>query len=170
MFFGRSDAEAQAPIFWLKDSWEKTATLTCHVTLLALMWERLSEEEEEDNRSWVAWTCWTLLIQQKWVWANCWRRGSAGKRGGCCPWCWNWAVNWKLATTLFHMSIRRFSNLNYGILYITLGKLDASLWIMGISQFHSMKVWVDISLLFFFFLLIFHFLIYERFNYSGTKF
>ena len=50
MFIGRTDAEVQTPIIWLKDSGRKIDTLSCPETLLTLMWERLSTEEE-DKRS-----------------------------------------------------------------------------------------------------------------------
>ena len=46
MFIGRTDAAAQTPIIWLKDSGRNIDALSCPETLLTLMWERLSEKEE----------------------------------------------------------------------------------------------------------------------------
>lgn len=164
MFIGRSDAEAQAPIFWLKDSWEKTATLTCHETLLALMWERLSEGEE-GNRSWVAWT--SILESLDSTKVSLSKVLETGKGWEGCSDAVHGVTVLELASQLktsknsvSYMSIRRrFLYLKYGIFYIPLGKLNASLWITDISPFHLWKSgWI------------FHFLIYERFNYSGSKF
>ena len=72
IFIGRTDAEAEALIFWPPDaeltSWKRP-----------WWWERLRAGGEGDDRGWDGWMA--LTTQWTWVWANsrrCWRTGKPG--------------------------------------------------------------------------------------------
>ena len=60
IFTGRTDAEADSPIFWSPDAVTQLKKLWC--------WERLEAEGEEDNRGWDSWM--VSPTQWTWVWIN----------------------------------------------------------------------------------------------------
>ena len=62
IFIGRTDAECEAPIFWLPDAkYQLIGKKPC-------CWENLKARGKGDNRRWDGWM--TLLTQWTWVWAN----------------------------------------------------------------------------------------------------
>ena len=65
IFTGRTDAEAEAPIFWPPDvkSWLIRKESGC--------WERLKAGEKGDNRGWDGYMA--SPIWWMWVWASFWR-------------------------------------------------------------------------------------------------
>ena len=71
IFFGRTEAEAEAPIFWLLEvkSWLKRPWF----------WEGLRAGGEADDREWDGWIA--SPIQWTWVWANSGRWWRTGKPG-----------------------------------------------------------------------------------------
>ena len=74
IFTGRSDAEAEAPIFWSPEARSRPSFLNWK---RLWYWERLRAEEEDDRR-WDGWMA--SPTQWIWVWANSgkqWRTGKA---------------------------------------------------------------------------------------------
>ena len=61
IFFGRTDAEAEAPILWPPD-------VESQLIGKDLMWERLRAGGEGDSRGWDCWG--ESATQWTWVWAN----------------------------------------------------------------------------------------------------
>ena len=72
IFIGRTDAEAEAPIFWPPDGKSQ---------LIGKDWylERLKAGREGDDRGWDGYML--SLTQQTWVWANSGREWGTGKPG-----------------------------------------------------------------------------------------
>ena len=62
VFFGRTDAEAETPIFWPPDNEKLTHWKR------PWCWERLKAGGEGDNRGWDGWTA--SPTQWTWVWVN----------------------------------------------------------------------------------------------------
>ena len=73
IFIGRTDAEAETPIFWPPDS------KNWHIWIRPWCWERLKAGGEGDDRGWDGWMA--TPTQWTWIWVNSrswWWTGSAG--------------------------------------------------------------------------------------------
>ena len=64
IFIGRTDAEAETPIFWLPDA------KNWLIWLRPWCWKRLKAGEEGDNKGWDGWmaslTQWTCVLSKLW--------------------------------------------------------------------------------------------------------
>ena len=64
IFIGRTDAEAETPIFWLPDA------KNWLIWLRPWCWKRLKAGEEGDNKGWDGWmaslTQWTYVLSKLW--------------------------------------------------------------------------------------------------------
>ena len=78
IFIGRSDAEAETPIFWPPDvkNWFTGKDPGC--------WERLKAGGEEDNRGWDVWMA--SPARWPWVWATSRICDTQGILACCSPW------------------------------------------------------------------------------------
>ena len=72
IFTGRTDAEAEAPVFWSSDVNRWLWKSPCS-------WERLRAEGEESIRGWDGWMA--SLMQWTWTWANTRRWWETGRPG-----------------------------------------------------------------------------------------
>ena len=88
IFFGRTDAEAEAPILWPPDvkSWHWKRPWC---------WERLRAETEGDDRGWDGWM--VSLTQWTWVWVSSgswWWTGKPGVLQSMVRHNWATELNW----------------------------------------------------------------------------
>ena len=93
IFIGRTDAEAETPIFWLHH-WKR---LWC--------WERLKAGGEGDNRGWDGWMA--SLTGWTWVWASFrswWWTGKPGVLQSMGLKSWTWLNDWTKLTVKFQTS------------------------------------------------------------------
>ena len=74
IFIGRTDAEAEAPIFWPPDLKSRFTGKK------PWCWERLRARGEGGDRGWDGWMA-LLRHQWTWVWPNSWRQRRTGKPG-----------------------------------------------------------------------------------------
>ena len=104
IFIGRTDAEAEAPLFWSPEMNSRLMGKT------PWCWERLRAEGEEGARGWDSWMA--SLMQWIWTWANSRRWWGTGKTGVLSPWdCKESDMTGQLNNCLIHSPYS--SSINY---------------------------------------------------------
>ena len=78
IYIGRTDAEAEAPIFWPPNVKRRL------IGKKTWCWERLRAGGEGDDRGWDGWIA--SQTQWTWIWASSGRRWRTGKIGVLQPW------------------------------------------------------------------------------------